>query len=103
MWSMQEQYAESLADNWTPTPTFGNVSVLTIAGGGGGGGAGGGAGGYQWISSLNLGNKNSYTVVVGAGGDGYNGEYPTCGGTCGTRSSFGGPDIQTMTVEAGGS
>ena len=64
------------AFGWTGLSTV-SASYLVVAGGGGGGGAtssasnggsGGGAGGYQTgTTSLNL--TQSYSVIVGAGGD----------------------------------
>ena len=105
MWSMQEQYAESLADNWTPTSTpFGNVNILTLGAGGGGSrgtGGGGGAGGYQWNSSLTLGTNNSYTAQIGAGGIGSQDCNTGCAGK-GNVTIFSGPDIQTITIPGGG-
>jgi len=102
MWSMQDQYDAALTGCWSFASPFGEVNVLVIAGGGGGGGSGGGAGGYQFNTALTLGTGVTYPVVVGGGGTGYPGNYPTTGGTCGVDSTFGGPDIQTITATGGG-
>ena len=68
MWSMQDQYEESLAGNWSFASPFGDVNILTIGGGGGGAYGAGGAGGYQFNTALTLGTGITYSATIGAGG-----------------------------------
>ncbi len=70
----------------TFTPTMaGTVDVLLVGGGGGGGsgrGGGGGAGGMLYRTGLSV-TAQSYTITIGAGGDGstqHNSDPPTNGG-----------------------
>lgn len=73
------------------------IEVLVVAGGGGGGyqvGGGGGAGGLVYTSSTTV-SPGSYTVIVGAGGNGALNS--TNQGTNGSNSSF-----SSLTVAIGG-
>jgi hypothetical protein len=59
-------------------PTY-TLNYLLLAGGGGGGYAGGGAGGF--LSGSTTVNKNqTYTLSIGGGGNGVQGNYPTSDG-----------------------
>jgi len=58
--------------SWT-APVTGNIRVLVVAGGGGGGlqvGGGGGAGGLIYNTSFSVTANQSYSLSVGAGGNG---------------------------------
>ena len=85
------QLAISNSMTWVP-PMNGNVCIHVIGGGGGGGGHTnlgypGGAGGYCKKNSLAVTTAVSFTIVVGAGGNGgsaavgSNGGYSTVAGT----------------------
>jgi hypothetical protein len=97
------------------------VNFLVIAGGGGGGsgqnatsnrcGGGGGAGGYRTSSgtsggggsaesSLTFNAGTTYTITVGAGGNGTSGDNQN--GTVGVSSSISGTGISTITSSGGG-
>jgi hypothetical protein len=103
MWSMQDQYDESLAGNWSFASPFGDVNILTIGGGGGGAYGAGGAGGYQFNTALTLGTGVTYTATIGAGGiSGAPGRPPPNSQAPGVNTTFSGPDIQTMTAYGGG-
>jgi kumamolisin len=72
---------------WTATEGINNVSVVCIGGGGGGSyGAGGGGGGLGWKNNIPVIAGQTYTVVVGSGGQGEqlsfgpNFIYPSAGG-----------------------
>jgi hypothetical protein len=60
--------------SWTAPAGVASVAVLVVAGGGGGGtgtgGGGGGAGGVIYNSSYSVTPGNSYSITVGAGGQG---------------------------------
>lgn len=74
------------------------AEALVIAGGGGGGrnyGGGGGAGGFRVVPGLLLPAGNTYTVTVGAGGNG--GSVSVNNGTIGSDSVF-----STITSTGGG-
>jgi hypothetical protein len=62
--------------SWTCPPNVTSIAVLVVAGGGGGGsgtaGGGGGAGGVVYNSSYTVIPGNSYSITVGAGGQGSN-------------------------------
>lgn len=83
--------------NWIAPPEVTSVNVVCVGGGGGCGGFvgnyGGGGGGLGWKNNIPVVPGNSYTVVVGAGGQGGYGVYNN-GGT----SYF----IDTNTVSGGG-
>ena len=82
-----------------------SCDYLVVAGGGGGGeeeGGGGGAGGYLTSiggSTISLSSNTSYTVSVGAGGIGGDGQLR---GGNGTDSSLSGTGITTITSTGGG-
>lgn len=89
----------SLPDNSTPTTTV-PIDYLIVGGGGGGGSAltwiGGGGGGGEYLVDTGDVSVGSYTITVGAGGDGsYNGGNQ--GGDGGASS------IDTIDSAAGGS
>lgn len=90
----------------TFTPQTGlSCDYLVVGGGGGGGeeeGGGGGAGGYLTSiggSTISLSSNTSYTVSVGAGGIGGDGQLR---GGNGTDSSLSGTGITTITSTGGG-
>ena len=76
------------------------ASYLVVAGGGGGGGSqggGGGAGGYQ-TSTFTLSTLNTYSITVGAGGNGGT----NVNGTSGSNSVISGTGLTTVTSTGGG-
>ena len=77
---------------FTPASSF-NVETIVVAGGGGSGGGGGGAGGivYDAVKAVTA---QSYTITVGAGGDGGSNSY---NGTAGEDSVF-----DNITANGGG-
>lgn len=72
--TVESQYLEPGTYSWTCPNTVTSVNVVCIGGGGGGaagagnGGAGGGGGGLGWKNNITVTPGQSYTVVVGAGG-----------------------------------
>lgn len=92
--------------SWVAPVGYTNMNVIVIGGGGsggmgGGGTGGGGGGGYARSLNLIVTPGNSYTVVVGSGGN----ENPNASiwyiGTAGTSSSFGGTIIANGGEAAG--
>jgi len=80
------------------------AQYLVVAGGGSGGageGGGGGAGGFLTGTSLKLTPGETYTVTVGAGGNGVPGAPKTAGNT-GSNSSLTGTGITTIESFGGG-
>ena len=71
----QTAYTSPGTYSWVCPADVYYVNVVAVGGGGGGiettsGGGGGGGGGLGWINNYAVTPGNSYTVVVGAGGDG---------------------------------
>jgi hypothetical protein len=87
-----------------------NIEYLVVAGGGGGGGvqggtvtswsSGGGGGGYK-ESTVSISGGTSYTVIVGAGGTGTQGNGAVIG-TAGGSSEIIGSGLTTVTATGGG-
>ena len=94
--SGQQAYTTPGTYNWTAPANVYDVAVVAVGGGGGGDGddhKGGGGGGLGWKNGISVMPNQSYTVVVGAAGEGNN-----SGGTDGGDSYF----IDTTTVKGGG-
>jgi hypothetical protein len=85
----------------------GVVNYIVVGGGGGGGDRhGGGGGGGGVVSGKFTANAGTYTITVGAGGDGgyyeANNSSPRGSGLRGGDSSISGPNITTITALGGG-
>ena len=84
---------------------FADIEYLVVAGGGGGGGTiagGGGAGGLLSSSLASVESGSSFTITVGAGGDGGYGWGTYTPATAGEDSSIAGTTITTITAVGGG-
>ena len=107
----QAEYTTPGTYFWTAPSGITSVCVVAVGGGGGGGstggsgGAGGGGGGLGWKNDIPVVPGNSYTVVVGDGGDtnstvhGEDSYFIDTSTVCG----FGGQSTNSATGAAGGS
>ena len=87
-----------------PPPSV-DIEYLVVAGGGGGGGTiagGGGAGGLLSGSISSVESGSSFTIVVGAGGDGGHGWGTYTAASPGATSSLAGSSITTISTVGGG-
>ena len=87
-----------------PPPSI-DIEYLIVAGGGGGGGTiagGGGAGGLLSGSISSVESGSSFTIVVGAGGDGGHGWDTYTAASPGATSSLAGSSITTISTVGGG-
>jgi hypothetical protein len=111
--SQQLQFAFSNYSYFTSSSNFivssgtGVVNYLVVGGGGGGGDRhGGGGGGGGVVSGKFTAVVGTYTITVGAGGDGgyyeANNSSPRGSGLRGGDSSISGPNITTITALGGG-
>ena len=70
----EAEYTTPGTYSWTAPEGITSVSAVAVGGGGGGlnstsGGSGGGGGGLAWRNDITVVPGNSYSVIVGAGGD----------------------------------
>ena len=81
----------------TGSAESGSVDYLVVAGGGGGGQGGGGAGGVVYVTGSQVWDVTTYTITVGAGGNGRKTSSPTVSAANGNASA-----IVTIASASGG-
>ena len=95
----QEEWTTAGTHSWTAPAGVTSICVVCVGGGAGGTGTliGGGGGGLGWKNNITVAPGSSYTVVVGAGGQGTDTQYPSTWPE-GQDSYF----ISASTVKGGG-